>query len=699
MSDRTYNTVVGDVSGTVAQVGHVTFASVPEPLPVPRQLPQVVPDFTGRTEQLAVLDGQLNGGNRISAVVGTAGVGKTSLAVWWAQQVQDRFPDGTLYANLNGYGPGAPAAVEGVLADFLGALGVSPDRIPQRLDALTVLYRTVVAKRNVLILLDNANDVAQVRPLLPGGPGCAVVVTSRAGLKGLVVGQGARHVQVPLFTEQESLDLARAVLGERADDEPDAVLALVRACARLPLALRVAAGRVATHPHLSVAELVGELAEERERWDALSIPADEHHAVRTVFDWSYRRLPDDQALMFRRLGLHPPHTISAHSAAAVCGRALDDARRLLASLADQHLIEPIGRDRYACHDLLWAYSADLAERDEGSDEARHRLIEWAAHHARSAFRVLQPGMLVVHAGDDIVTRADPEIVFADAQEAWAWAEAESVNAPALVRAAARCGTPAITMMLASIVTEHLHLMGRWNEALEMCGLGLTAAREADDRAGECKLLEDLGQLYQFVGRWAEAAEHLRAALALARELENAAVEAEVLGRLGWGCIELSEYREAKVYLEAAQVLLASEPPGRFHSFVEACLCRVHTGLGAHELALRHGERAVALLMTAGIEGALPYVFHSLASAKQAVGAHAETIELCEYALDVAFKHSVPRDRALLLEKLGESLRHTGEPEKTVAYWREALTILDERDDPRAPDLRQRLAALVSASAG
>lgn len=318
MSGDTHNAVSG-ISGNVVQaghIGHVSVESTVEPLPVPRQLPQVVSDFTGRAAQLAAMDGQLAGSRRVLAVVGTAGVGKTSLAVWWAQHAQDRFRDGTLYVNLNGYGPGAPAVVEGVLADFLGALGVSADRIPQRLDALTALYRTVLARRNVLILLDNANDVAQVRPLLPGGPGCAVVVTSRADLKGLVVGQGARHVQVPLFTQQESLDLVRTVLGERADVEPDAVLALVRACASLPLALRVAAGRVATHPHLSVAELVEELAVERERWDVLSIPADEDHAVQSVFDWSYRRLPDDQALMFRRLGLHPPHTISAHSAAA-----------------------------------------------------------------------------------------------------------------------------------------------------------------------------------------------------------------------------------------------------------------------------------------------------------------------------------------------------------------------------------------------
>lgn len=675
-------------------VGHVSIGAAPHPLPVPRQLPFVSPHFTGRAEQLAVLN---DGTSELSVVVGTAGVGKTALVVRWARQAQDRFPHGTLYVNLRGYDPGTPTKPGDVLADFLAALGISPDRIPPHLDARAALYRSALAGRQLLIVLDNACDVAQVRPLLPGGTGCTVVVTSRADLKGLEIADGARRVPLGLLSEPEAMQLVRTVLGPRADAEPDGAVALVRACAGLPLALRIAAGRVATHPHLTIAELVGQL--ESDRWQVLSVPADELGEVRTVFDWSYRRLPDDQALMFRRLGLHPPHSISAPSAAAVYGSGLDDARRLLVCLADQHLVEPSGRHRFTCHDLLWAYAADLAEQDENSDEARRRLVEWAAHHARSAFRVLQPGMLVTHAGADIATRADPEIVFADAREAWAWAEAESVNAPALVRVAARCGPPEITMMLASVVTEHLQLTGRFNEAFEMCGLGLAAAREAGDRTGECKLLEDLGQLHQFVGRWDEATGLLRAALALARQLENAAVEAEVLGRLGWGCVELSEYREAEVYLEAAQVLLAGEPPGRFHSFIEACLCGVHTGLGAHELALRHGEKAVALLKNAGVEGALPYVFHALASAKQAVGAHAEAIELCEYALEVAFEHAVPRDRALLLEKLGESQRHTGEAEKAIACWGEALVIFEGLGDSRAPDLKKRLAALVSASAG
>ncbi|MGW6935525.1 ATP-binding protein [Lentzea sp. NPDC054927] len=694
---------LGENHGNAVQAGYVgtiSFASAPEPLPVPRQLPPLVPNFTGRTEQLAVLDGQLSGGSRITAVVGTAGVGKTSLVVEWAQQIQDRFPHGTLYANLNGYGPGAPATAGGVLADFLGALGVAPERIPLRPDALTALYRTVLARRQVLILLDNASDVAQVRPLLPGGTGCMVVVTSRADLKGLVVGQGARHVRLPLFTEQEAVGLVRAVLGEeRADAEPDAVLALVGACARLPLALRVAAGRVITHPDLTVAELVDELRGEPARWAALSVPADEHNAVRTVFDWSYRRLADDQALMFRRLGLHPPHSISVHSAAAMCGCALDDARRLLACLADQHLIEPSGRDRYTCHDLLWAYAADLAEQDSGSDEARRRLVEWYAHHARNAYRVLRPGMLVAHAGADLVTRGDPEIVFADAKDAWAWAGVESGNTVALLRIAARCRTPEITMMLASIATGQLHLVGRWDEALEMCGIGLAAARAAGDRQGECVMLEDLGQLHQFVARWQEAAEALHSALALARELGDIAVEAEVLGRLGWGCLELAEHREAKEYLDAALVLLADEPSARFGAFIHGCLAKAYTGVGDHEPALRHGENGVAMLKRAGIEGAQPYAFYGLAGAKQAVGEHAEAIGLCERALEVAYGHGNPRDRALLLDTMGESLRHTGERERAIACWREALAIFEERGDHRAPDLRQRLATEVSASSG
>ncbi|WP_029536111.1 tetratricopeptide repeat protein [Saccharopolyspora spinosa] len=687
------------MNGPVVQagyVGHISLTSAFERPLVPRQLPLAIPGFTGRTEHLATLDALLtdNDATVISAVVGTAGVGKTALVVRWAHQAQRCFPDGTLYVNLRGYGPGTPATAGDVLADFLGALGISPERIPVRLDARATLYRSVLAGRRVLIVLDNADNVAQVRPLLPGAPGSRVVVTSRAELKGLEVGEGARRIPLDLFTEHEALELVRAMLGpRRAEAEPEAIVALVRACARLPLALRMAAGRAATHPHLTITELVAELDSERGRWEALSVPADEHSAVRTVFDWSYHRLPSTQARMFRRLGLHPGPEIGLHAAAAVSDLGVRAARESLASLAEQHLIEPIGRDRYTFHDLLRAYAADLAERDDDRDQARHRLLEWYAHHVGSAYRTIIPERADLHAGAGLATRARPEITFAGPLEAWVWADLESVNLAATVRAAAHHGLSEITMLLADIYASALGLAGRWDDALEVCRLGLTAARHVGDHRGECSLLQNLGLLYRGVNRWWEATDIYRSALALARDLNDALLEAEVLSHLGWGYLELEQYTEARRHLEAALVLSADEPPGRLHGFIEFCLSGVRTGLGDHERALRHAERSLALLRQAGISDVEASAIHAMARARQVAGAHPEAIALCERALEVESGHDNPRNHATVLDTLGSSLRHTGDVARAVACWREALAIFDERGDHRASDLRERLRAL------
>ncbi|MFI6032536.1 NB-ARC domain-containing protein [Amycolatopsis magusensis] len=286
---------------------------------VPRQLPAAVRDFTGRTEHLAALDTLIPSDPGpesldkqrarsvvITAVDGAGGIGKTTLALHWAHRIQDRFPDGTLHVNLRGYGPGEPATSAEALGGFLRALNVAPRAIPAEVEAQSALLRSLLAGRCVLMVLDNAHSAEQIRPLLPGTPGCMVVVTSRDSLTGLVVTDAAHRLTLDLLTEQEAHDLLIGIIGaDRAAAEPEAVDDLIRRCARLPLALRIAASRVAAHPHLTVADVVAELADDRTRLDILSDTGDERAAIRTVFDWSYQRLPPEQARLFRRLGLHP----------------------------------------------------------------------------------------------------------------------------------------------------------------------------------------------------------------------------------------------------------------------------------------------------------------------------------------------------------------------------------------------------------
>jgi tetratricopeptide (TPR) repeat protein len=684
---------LGENHGNAVQagyVGHLSIGAPPERLPVPRQLPRAIPHFTGRAAHLSALDGLLSDG-AITAVVGTAGVGKTALVVRWAHRVQHRFPDGTLYVNLRGYGPDAAANPGDVLADFLGALGIGPERIPPGQDARAALYRSVTAQRRVLIVLDNANGVDQIRPLLPGGPGC-VVVTSRSDLLGLEVAEGASRVSLPLLTDQDALELVHVALGPRSG-EPG-VAALVRECARLPLALRIAAGRVATHAHLAVAELVEDLR--AQRWQALSVPADEHSAVRTVFDWSYRRLPEAQALMFRRLGLHPGPEIGVAAAAVLSGNDVRTTRSLLSGLAEQHLVEQIGRDRYVCHDLLRAYAADLAELDDDGEQAVRRVLTWAAHHAKQAYRTLYPDRPRMHAGADVVVSTDVATTFTSPAEAWAWVDAESVNAVAAVESAARNGLDEITLLLGDICAAHLGMLGHFDDALQVGLLGLGAAQRLGHRRGECLTLKVLGPLQRSMNRWKEATDLFTRALAIARELGEATLVAEVLGHLGWGCLELGQYAEAQEHLEAARQLCAGD--GRLLGFIEFCLSGVHAGLGDHERAWQHARRCLTKRERgAGIYG--DYAWQAMARARQVAGAHAEAVALCERALAEKGLHYNPRNHALILEILGESLRHTGDQARALQCWRDALAIFEERGDHRAPDLKKRLAALVSATAG
>lgn len=711
-SPGVHNEASGGLNGSVVQAGSIDHVSLTSFARVelgggivPRQLPLAVRDFSGRAEHLTALDALLPGDDTdggagavvISAVDGAAGMGKTALAVHWAHRVQHRFPDGTLYVDLRGYGPGESVTPGEVLGGFLGALGVSPERIPVEVEAQAGLFRSVVAGRQVLIVLDNAHAVEQVRPLLPGGSGCVVVVTSRASLTGLVIGEGATRITLDLLTEEEALELVRAIIGpRRAEAEPDAVIELIRACARLPLALRIAAGRVATHRYLTIAELVAELGSDRGRWEALSVPADEHTAVRAVFDWSYQRLGDEQAWMFRRLGLHPGPEISLHAAAAVAGLDLAGARRLLDELTNNHLIEPIARDRYRLHDLLRAYAADRAEQEDAPADryhARRILVEWYAHHAKNALRVIT-SWEGLHAGAALETHVCPEIVFSGRAEAWAWADLEVANGIATVRAAVRHGLSQCAILLADTIVDVLYLRALWNDAFEICRLGLVAARRIADRTAECFLLKSLGQVHHGAAQWQEAIDTFQIALLLARELGDVVLQALLLSHLGWTCADRGQFAGARKYLRSALPLSSNVQCGPLESFIEFNLSAVCTGLGDYDQAFRHAQRSLELLQRTGPCYEEIYALHYMARARQAAGAHSEAITLCEQALRT-FKpdYRDPRNHAFLLDTLGISLQQTGNVARAIASWREALAMFDELGDHRAHDLRERLDAL------
>jgi hypothetical protein len=350
---------------------------------VPRQLPVASRHFVNRAVEQDVLTTVLNGASSeqvvlLSTIDGVAGVGKSTLAVHWAHRMRDRFPDGELYVNLRGFDPAMePVAAGEALADFLTALAVPAERIPEGLDARAALFRSTVHDKKILILLDNARSSEQIRPLLPGSSSCVVLVTSRNRLDDLVIREGATRISLKVLTHDEAYDLLRRYLrDDRLAAESSAVNALIAHCAGLPLALGIVAFRAAELPDYPLADLVAELKDERDRLDTLDCGGET--GLRAVFSWSYRLLSTDAARIFRLLGLPTGPDISLAAAADLAGVAQREARKLLGELCRANLLEQHVPGRFRFHDLLRAYAAECAARDESAEDrlaAVHRLFD------------------------------------------------------------------------------------------------------------------------------------------------------------------------------------------------------------------------------------------------------------------------------------------------------------------------------------
>ncbi|MEV8633903.1 BTAD domain-containing putative transcriptional regulator [Streptosporangium sp. NPDC051023] len=347
---------------------------------VPAQLPPEPGQFTGRTNELSTLDAVANRGETvaISVVTGAGGVGKTALAVHWGHRIRPRYPDGQLYINLHGHSPERPLRPIEALGRFLRALGVPAERVPDTVEEASAAYRSLLADREVLVVLDNAGSVDQVRPLLPGGRRCATVITSRDHLAGLVARDGAVPVPLGVLASGEAVALFGKLLGdERLFAEPDVALELARACGYLPLALRIAAADIAGRPGGDMAGQVRRLTDSR--LSVLSVNGDAHAAMRGTFDMSYHRLDPPSQRLFRLLGLIPGPTFTPEAAAALAGTTPGETDRLLCQLAAAHLVEESEQGRYTFHDLIREYALERAWAEEPEpDRARalDALLAW-----------------------------------------------------------------------------------------------------------------------------------------------------------------------------------------------------------------------------------------------------------------------------------------------------------------------------------
>jgi len=459
---------------------------------VPAQLPTGVLGFSGRAGALARLDAVLAGSARqpaavpICVVSGTAGVGKTALAVHWAHRVAARFPDGQLYLNLRGFDPGGPAMqpAEAVRA-VLDGWQVPPQRIPSSPAAQESLYRSTFAGRRVLVVLDNARDAEQVRPLLPGTPGCLVVVTSRDQLSGLVAIEGAHPVPLDLLPPDEARELLASRLGTaRIAAEPDAVDSIATSCARLPLALAIVAARAATNPVRSLGTLAADLRAGQGSLDAFD-GGERVADVRAVFSWSYRTLGPASGRLFRLLGLHAGPDISATAAAGLAGVPPREVRPLLVELTRARLVAEQPPGRYAVHDLLRAYATELSQTlDNPADRraAQRRVLNHHLHTAHAATMLLNP-----HRDPITLAPAEPGVTperFAGHADALDWFVVERPVLLASVEQAAAIGLDAYAWQLVWSLATYLERQGHWHDWTAVQRTGLEAARRLGDRAGQ-----------------------------------------------------------------------------------------------------------------------------------------------------------------------------------------------------------------------
>ncbi|HZD14003.1 MAG TPA: tetratricopeptide repeat protein, partial [Pseudonocardiaceae bacterium] len=613
-------------AGLELEVFHALLDTVdPHIPPPPRELPPDVYPFTGRSAELDALDSLLAEGRESSvmmilAVSGMAGVGKTALAVHWAHRVAGRFPDGQLYVDLRGYDPDQPMPAGNALATFLRALRVNDAEIPYDLGERAARYRTLVADRRMLVVLDNASSVEQVRLLLPGTPSCVVMVTSRDSLGGLVARYGARRIDLEVLSMHDAVGLLRMQVGERVEVDPEAAVTLATQCVRLPLALRVAAELAANRPAIPLALLVNELADQQQRLDLMDAGGDPRTAVGAVFSWSYRHLPDDAARMFRLVGLHPGADFDLYAAAALTHTALEQAQRLLDLLARAHLIDSPGAGRYGMHDLLRAYAARLAGTYDTAEDRRAaltRLFDYYLATAAQATDTMYPADQ--HHRPCILPTPTPTPLVTDPTAALAWLDAEHLNLVATCAQAAAQGWYGHTIALAAILFGGFYDAGRNHENLSVQTYARHAADHSGDRVAETQALIRIGNIHWALGHYALAAQHLQQALALVRKSRDQVGEARIYSHLGVIHWRQGSYEPAVVHQRQAQTLFHEVKDRRGEGYTLVYLGLVYERQGRYKQAAVQHRQALTLFCQVGNRSGEAFALGALGSVYQQQG--------------------------------------------------------------------------------
>jgi DNA-binding SARP family transcriptional activator/tetratricopeptide (TPR) repeat protein len=669
------------------------------PVPVmPRELPGALRHFTGREHELQALTGVLDrtdgraGTVVISAIGGTAGIGKTALAVQWAHQVADRFPDGHLYVNLRGFHPsGNPMTPAEAVRRLLDALGVPAARIPAGLDAQAGLYRTLLSGKRMLVVLDNAREAEQVRPLLPGSPGCLVLVTSRSQLAGLVAAEGAHPLTLDLLPQAEARELLARRLGRaRVGAEPGAAAELIRLCAGLPLALAIAAASASARPWLQLATLAGELRDVQCRLDALET-GDPAVSARAIFSWSLSDLPAQAVRMFKLLGLHPGPDITIAAAASLAGIAPSEVRKALRDLAGACLVSEHVPGRYAMHDLLRAYAAEQAHAsgsEAGRKAAIGRILDHYLHTARAADRVLRPTRTPI-ALDPPQPGTAPE-EFCGHAEAMAWFLAEQQVLLSAAEFAHAAGRTAHAWQLPWTLSVFLDFRGDWQQMATAHHTALAAACSAGDKGGQARAHVNLARACMRLGRTEDGFGHLEQALCLYREMKSPAGQGRTHLALALALDAECRYDEAFSHNKQALRLLsqAGDHAGRADAL--SSVGWSHAQRGDYAKALACCLQAIELQRECSNRYGEAHTLDSMGYAHRHLGQHARAITCYEQSASVFRELGDRYYEADALINLGDMLDASNRLRMARVPWQKALNILDDLHHPRAAQVRVKL---------
>jgi tetratricopeptide (TPR) repeat protein/transcriptional regulator with XRE-family HTH domain len=664
---------------------------------VPRQMPASVPYFAGRADELSTLTMLLcpvpeAEGAPVVVITGTAGTGKTALALYWATGSAGQFPDGQLYLNLRGFDPsGNPVTPGEAIRGFLGTFGIPDDRIPANPEEQAALYRSVLADRRVLIVLDNARDAAQVRPLLPGSPACRVLVTSRDQLSGLLVTAGAHLISLGVLAAEEARRMLALRLGaSRLDGDSGTVNALLALTARLPLALAIVAARAATRQDFPLSSFVAGLAEAHGRLDSLDV-GDEAASIRAAFSWSYQNLSDLAARVFRLLGLHPGPDVTAPVAASLAGLPLGQARKALTELTAASLLTEHVPDRYSLHDLLREYATEQCFQTE-SDPERHAATQRMLDHylitADRADRLLSPirrPLTVLSPSPGAVPEQHSGF-----EQAMAWLKAEHQVLLAIVQLTARTEFDTHAWQLAHTMATFLDRQAHWNDLVATQQTAIAAAGRTGDLNGQGAALRSLAEACSKLGMSDDARRNLQHALDLYRDVGD--LHGQSLTELDLSRVNghQGKYSDALIHAQEALRLVMATGNRSGQARALNAVGWSYAQLSDYEQGLRLCLESLELFRDLGDRRGEAATWDSVAFARYHLGQHAEAFACFDRALELFRSLSDRYFEAEVLGHIGDAREASGQPQAAAIVYQQALDILNELNHPHADDIATKL---------